>query len=123
MVSLTVGVGWLVTAAALFSAACMLGAAAITRRLMEPRAPAVAYFPPVTVLKPLNGTEPGLKENLQSFCAQTYPGPVQIVFGVQSTDDPAISVVRELQANYRDLDTVLVVDARAHGTNPKISNI
>jgi ceramide glucosyltransferase len=38
--------------------------------------------PPVTVLKPLCGAEPGLYANLRSFCQQEYAG-FQIVFGVR----------------------------------------
>ena len=37
-------------------------------------------MPRVTILKPLHGAEPGLLENLTSFCTQNYPGAVQIVF-------------------------------------------
>ena len=45
--------------------------------------PRASRFPSVTVLKPLHVAEPGLYDNLASFCRQDYPGPVQIVFGVQ----------------------------------------
>ena len=80
-------------------------------------------WPAVTILKPLHGEEPGLFENLESFCQQDYPAPVQIVFGVASPADPAIAVVRRLQSAFplRSLD--LVVDARVTGSNPKVANL
>ena len=40
---------------------------------------AASPSPPVTVLKPLCGTEPGLEHSLRSFCEQDYAGGVQIV--------------------------------------------
>jgi ceramide glucosyltransferase len=55
-----------------------------------------ASMPGVTILKPLHGAEPGLFENLLSFCTQNYPGPVQIVLGVQDPRDDAIAVVERL---------------------------
>jgi ceramide glucosyltransferase len=54
----------------------------------------------VTILKPLHGAEIGLYENLTSFCFQDYGGAVQIVLGVQDPSDPAIGIVRDLQAAF-----------------------
>lgn len=82
-----------------------------------------ASWPSVTVLKPLHGLEPGLAENLESFLRQDYPGPVQLVFGVQREGDPAIGVVRRLQQAYPERDLGLVVDARLFGSNRKVSNL
>lgn len=79
--------------------------------------------PPVTILKPLHGAEPGLEAHLATFCAQDYPAPVQIVFGVQGAQDPAIAVVRRLQAAHPGRAIDLVIDARLHGTNRKVSNL
>jgi ceramide glucosyltransferase len=76
-----------------------------------------------TILKPLYGAEPFLYENLASFCAQDYAGPVQILFGVQDRADPAIAVVRKLIADHPGRDLELVVDARVHGPNRKVSNL
>src|SRR6476469_1471111 len=58
----------------------------------------------LSILKPLHGAEPGLYENLASFCTQDYQGPVQIIFGVQDPLDPAIAIVRQLIASYPYLD-------------------
>ena len=48
---------------------------------------------PVSVLKPLCGAEPRLYENLSTFCEQTHPC-YELLFGVSSSADPAIAVVR-----------------------------
>ena len=85
--------------------------------------PGAGVQAPVTILKPLHGSEPGLLENLESFCRQDYAAPLQIVFGVHDAADPAIQVVRTLQAKYPALDMVLVADTARHGSNGKISNL
>ncbi|WP_375465069.1 bacteriohopanetetrol glucosamine biosynthesis glycosyltransferase HpnI [uncultured Methylobacterium sp.] len=79
--------------------------------------------PSVTILKPLCGLEPNLYGNLETFCRQDYAGPVQIVFGVQSAGDPAIGIVRRLEAAFPRLRIDLVIDARQHGSNRKVSNL
>ncbi|GAB6848479.1 bacteriohopanetetrol glucosamine biosynthesis glycosyltransferase HpnI [Paraburkholderia kururiensis] len=76
----------------------------------------------VSVLKPLCGAEPRLYENLASFCEQSHPC-FQLLFGVSSPADPAIAVVRRLEAAYPHLDIELVVDPRVHGSNLKVSNL
>ena len=81
-----------------------------------------ASLPTVTVLKPLKGLDIDLYENLSTFCRQDYP-TFQIVFGVADADDPAVQVVRQLQAHYPSVHIDLVVDGRIYGTNYKISNL
>jgi ceramide glucosyltransferase len=76
----------------------------------------------VSVLKPLCGIEPRLYENLVTFCEQAHPC-FQLLFGVSSPVDPAIAVVRRLQAAYSHRDIELVVDSRVHGSNLKVSNL
>ena len=77
----------------------------------------------VTILKPLCGPEIGLRENLTTFCRQDYRAPVQIIFGLQSLSDPAIAVVRELEAEFPEMNIRLVVDGTQHGSNRKVSNL
>ena len=78
--------------------------------------------PPVSVLKPLHGAEPRLYENLRSFCIQNHP-EYQLVFGVREPNDPAITVVQRLQAEFSQRDIVLVVDPQVYGANLKVSNL
>jgi ceramide glucosyltransferase len=80
-------------------------------------------MPGVTILKPLHGAEPGLLENLGSFCTQNYPGPIQIILGVQDPRDDAITVVERLRAKSRADRIDLVVDETIHGLNRKVSNL
>lgn len=80
-------------------------------------------FPPVTVVKPLHGAEEGLLENLASFCAQDYPGPVQYLFGTRDPQDPALATVAELRRRFPAATISVVADPRQHGPNRKISNL
>ena len=118
--------GWLSTlclAAAGLGCLYMLAAAVLVGRFARSSIPAPAAFPSVTILKPLHGDEPGLFENLASFCAQDYPGPVQIVFGVQDPADPAVAVVERLAAAFPDKALDLVIEARPQGANRKVANL
>jgi len=118
---------WLsVTASLVGVAGCIyLVAAAIlvARSAREPAHPRAASSPAVTVLKPLHGHEPGLAENLDSFCGQDYPGPIQVVFGVQDPNDGAIAVVQRLQKAHAASELDLVIEPKTHGLNRKVSNL
>jgi ceramide glucosyltransferase len=116
-------VGVLLTAAGALYALC---AAAVMRGPSLPvRTPPTnrgAFATPVTVLKALCGAEPGLYEQLRSFCHQHYE-MFQLVFGVQDAADPALQVVQRLREEHPGLDIAVVVDATLHGCNRKISNL
>ncbi|HKD29275.1 MAG TPA: bacteriohopanetetrol glucosamine biosynthesis glycosyltransferase HpnI [Xanthobacteraceae bacterium] len=104
--------------------ACLVYAMLLTSRFPRRALPAPGTsVPRVTILKPLHGAEPGLSENLASFCTQNYPGAVQIILGVQDPRDDAIAVVEQLRARYRDCHLDLVVDTTIHGLNRKVSNL
>lgn len=84
---------------------------------------APGHVPATTVLKPLCGDEPRLREALLSFCTQDFPAPLQIIFGVRSPIDSALPIVRELKAQYPHLDIEIVVDPAVYGPNFKASNL
>ena len=79
--------------------------------------------PSVTVLKPLHGAEPGLYENLASFCGQAYAGRVQIVLGVQDPADPALAIARRFKDDHPGEDIVIVGDRSLAGANRKVANL
>jgi ceramide glucosyltransferase len=118
---------WISIAASLAAAVgCLylVAAAIMVRRFTRDRAPAnPAAAPSVTVLKPLEGDEPGLVENLASFCRQDYGGPVQYVFGVQDPRNSAIAAVKFLRRIEPECDLDLVIETRLHGLNRKVSNL
>lgn len=79
----------------------------------------LAGFPFVSILKPLKGLDPRLKENLESFFQQDYPS-MEILFGVKDPDDPAIQIVRELINRYPHIPARLIIHSSREKGNPKI---
>jgi ceramide glucosyltransferase len=116
-------VGWALAAIAVVGAAYTLLAALLVGRFMRKPEGAAAHSPAVTILKPLHQGEPDLARNLETFFDQDYDGAVQILFGVHDETDPAIDVVRALQAKYPHLDTAIVADTALYGANAKVSNL
>ncbi len=95
----------------------------IERYVRRPADRAGDVLPAVTLLKPLHGRVPTLEADLESFLAQDYDAPVQIVFGVQDRQDAAITVVERLRSRHPGKDIVLNIEERRLGANPKISNV
>ena len=96
-------------------------AATLVWRLRRPEQPG-PQAEPVSILKPLCGAEPGLYEQLASFCTQDYPA-YEIVFGIRDPADPARAVVERLAAEFPAVPVRLVSDPRLHGSNYKVSNL
>src|SRR5580658_2035819 len=107
---------------ALAAAYAVLVLVAILAWQMRRTTPQPVGLRPVTVLKPLCGDEPGLYENLRSFCRQNHP-EYQIVFGVRDPTDPALAVVERLIAEFPLLPINVVVNPQQHGSNCKVSNL
>jgi len=101
-----------------YLACAVLASARFARRRIEMQ----PLQPPVSVLKPLHGAEPGLYENLLSFAEQDYPA-TQIVLGVRNADDTAVPIARRLIRDQPSRDITLVVDPRTSGSNLKIANL
>src|SRR3984893_13476714 len=112
----------IVAVAALGCLYLLVGCVALATFAARRRASACTPIP-VSILKPLHGAEPCLSRRLSSFCRQDYGAPVQVICGVQDPADPAVAIARLLATSPEAPRFDLVIDARAHGSNPKISNL
>jgi len=92
-----------------------------TRPPKTARKPFVSW-PPVTMLKPVHGLEKNQRENLRSACLQDYP-LFQVVFSVQTPDDPAVPLLREIQREFGPESVTVVIGNRRAGSNGKINNM
>src|SRR5580698_1736607 len=57
------------------------------------------FVPPLSVFKPLSGTEPGLEPQLESFFTQDYPD-YEILFCARSPQDAGLAVARRVAARH-----------------------
>lgn len=101
--------------------AAALYAARRQQRINERTLP--GFAPGVTVLKSLKGLDPGMLDAFRSHCRQQYDGPFELLFGVQSLDDPAVAAVRQLEREFPDHAIRLVHCPEVLGTNGKISTL
>jgi ceramide glucosyltransferase len=80
------------------------------------------FTPPVSILKPLKGTDPDIYESFRSHCLQDYPD-YELIFGVSDASDPAVALVHRLQQEFPQRSIQLVVCPKVLGTNMKVSNL
>jgi ceramide glucosyltransferase len=83
-----------------------------SRKLLLPSA-AAEDLPAVSMIKPVHGLEPQLRENIESFFRQDYPR-FEILFGADAEDDAALAVVREVSARFPRVESRII----AHGVPP-----
>jgi ceramide glucosyltransferase len=76
------------------------------RKRREERAGA-DFLPPLSVLKPLHGTEEGMERNLESFFEQTYPD-FELLFCARFEADEGLQLARKVGARYPHVDAQYV---------------
>jgi ceramide glucosyltransferase len=72
------------------------------RKRREDRAE-TTFLPPVSVLKPLHGTESGMERNLESFFEQDYP-EFELLFCARHETDEALRLARQVGERYPQVD-------------------
>lgn len=77
------------------------------------------WAPPVSILKPVKGLDEEAFENFVSFCSQDYTA-YQVLFGVESKEDPAVPIIQRLIQTFPKLDIQLIVVESIRAANQKI---
>jgi ceramide glucosyltransferase len=95
------------------------------RTAKNPVAPpfGLGEVPGVSILKPVKGIDARMYAGLVSHCLLTYPGDVELLFGVSSLDDPAVAEIGRLRVEHPKMDIRLVECPEILGTNGKVSNL
>ena len=94
----------------------------LRRRRRARLEPARAYTPPVSILKPLHGSDRQMYESFRSHCMQEYE-EYEIIFGVNDGGDGAVVEVERLRAEFPGRDIRLMVCPEALGSNRKVSSL
>ena len=81
------------------------------------------FTPPVSILKPVKGLDPGMYEAFRSHCLQQYAGDYELIFGASTEEDPAVGAVNRLIAEFPHRNIRLVLCPERLGTNGKVSNL
>ena len=103
-----------------YYALCTLAARNFLRDWRRVRLP--RFAPPVSILKPLCGTDPEMYEAFRSHCLQDYP-EFELIFGISDPHDPAIELVERLRQEFPARSIRLIECATILGTNVKVSNL
>jgi len=108
-----------VLSSSIFLLLSLLGAAKFHRESEEQRQVAGKNIelPAVSVLKPVHGAEPRLKENIESFFRQDYP-KYEILFAADEENDAALPIIREVAARYPNVKCSVLVTGQPELPNP-----
>jgi ceramide glucosyltransferase len=99
---------------------CCLSIWAGVRFSFRATMPPPADLPPISILKPLKGTDPAMYESFRSHCRQNFPD-YELIFGVSDAADPAATLVKNLRAEFPDRAIRLCVCDKRLGANGKVS--
>ncbi len=80
------------------------------------------FTPPLSLLKPLHGAEPGLEAHLTTFFEQDYP-QYEILFCTRAPDDPGLAIARRVAARYPQIATRFLSTGEPPYINAKVRSM
>jgi ceramide glucosyltransferase len=72
------------------------------RAALEKLASGAGFTPPLSLLKPLHGAEPGLEDYLEIFFVQDYP-QYEVLFCARSAEDAGMAIARRVAARHPEI--------------------
>ena len=74
---------------------------------------------PISILKPLDGLDDGLEQNLRTFFEQSYEH-FEILFAARGSDDPGLELARRLSLQYPNIPARFLVTGDPPWPNAKV---
>jgi len=106
----------LVLCGAIYNLLAIAGALRFRKRSRIPD-----YRPPVSILKPVRGRDPGFYDAIISHAAQDYP-EFELLFGVADPTDSAVADIRRLQGEFPAL-SIRIVNTSNDAPNGKVGSL
>jgi ceramide glucosyltransferase len=80
------------------------------------------HIEPVSILKPLYGSDEGLEDNLRSFFQQDYP-VFEVLMSVHAVNDPEAVTARRVMSEFPDVPSRLIVTGDSPKPNKKVFSL
>jgi ceramide glucosyltransferase len=104
----------------IFAILTLVGLLRFLRQRLVPAA--VSFAPPVSLLKPLDGSEPNLEAHIESFFNQNYPD-FEILFCARSAADAGLEIARRVSARYPHIPARFLSTGDETYINAKVSSL
>ena len=104
---------------AIYCAMVLAGAVRFARRKRREAQAPMDYLPPVSVLKPLHGTEPDLEENLKRIFEIDYP-VFEVLFCARHPSDAGLQMAQRIAAGYPDVPVKFLTCGEPRFPNAKM---
>jgi ceramide glucosyltransferase len=99
--------------------AVLVAVAAVRLARRARRQPIGAFTPPLSLLKPIHGSEPELESHLESFFKQDYPD-FEMIFCASTERDAGLEIARKVASRYPRVKTQFLCSGHSPYANAKV---